>query len=1126
MDILSKIIKHTIKIIFHFFITIYIFLCSNIAYAEIDLLNYKDKDPAQLGISVGEIQKKIENIDSLGDLASEIDKKSKIEWQEVLFEITSILQDDEELNMIKSFINGNTRSINELEISKVQSQIQEYKFNLYKYGVKELNNIELNIAKSIEEYTTIHEKFRLNLEKISSLSLKSQDNANKYNNELLDLQSRLNLITTSDSYRESEKFLYVAKISAIKSHLILNNFKLSNSGVLFEKIRSTVQRYKELLNNLNNLKIKIDAQIIDLRKNETLQQNEMLGITPERISNNQFLSELYYENRRLYTELSVMFEKNNDFQKYNRQINTLIERTTKIQQDIENQIQYFDNTIFLSKVLFKKSDLIPNYILPINLNDEINILRLQQYDYSIELEETGEDDNYIAYLSKKYDYPNILKEEDKEVVQVLITSRKKILSALLRELSPTLNNAINMQANMQKYSKIKDSITTQIYNQIFWSPSNLAISKKWFETFDKSLHEQITKIKKVYDKSSFGLLEPNNIVKSLPFIFLWGIISILYSRIKRIKAEINSFVGKIKTDRQSYTPIVIFLTLIQSVRTPLLFGAIGFIILGCTQIGNNINEITEYNYIIVKIVLVVFLYSCVANFILKTCKEGSLAEKHFKIPFNKKVYNRNIRLFSAMGLFLVFITWKISDPQTFSYDILGQVFSILILVYLVVEMSFSLKNKIKKRIGIWQITVSLMSLLLIILDIILVIFGYFYSAIRLANIIIATYISMILYNIIYLSVLRALSLAEKRLYIKRRLEHKVQVQINENKKNNLDDNKELIDTVDSEISVADINEQTRKLFQYILVSCLIVVLYQMWGDIIQLTSYAKYITLYTINGDNESIKTVSLLDLIYVCYSILLSFVFIKNFPGFLEVLIFNRFKTLQNYSYSIITILTYIVFAMCLLFCCSSLGVSWDKLQWLVAALSVGLGFGLQEIFGNFISGLILLFERPIRIGDYITIDGNLCKVLKIRIRSTTVMDFDRKEYIVPNKEFITSKITNWSLEPITRVKMVFGVSYNSDLELVKKLILEVVERNPYVLKEPKYSVVLTDFADSAVEFTLRIYVRSILEMTVCRDSLNMEVFKVFNENNIEIPFNQLDVYIKNTNSAQEIKIHSGNDM
>jgi potassium efflux system protein len=156
--------------------------------------------------------------------------------------------------------------------------------------------------------------------------------------------------------------------------------------------------------------------------------------------------------------------------------------------------------------------------------------------------------------------------------------------------------------------------------------------------------------------------------------------------------------------------------------------------------------------------------------------------------------------------------------------------------------------------------------------------------------------------------------------------------------------------------------------------------------------------------------------------------------------------------AYATTTLLSYVIAGVGFVSTLSTLGVSWDKLQWLVAALSVGLGFGMQEIFANFISGIMILFERPVRIGDTITI-GNLSgTVSKIRIRATTITDFDRKDIIVPNKTFITGQLINWSLtDTITRVTLKLGVDYGSDLDLVKELLLKAARENPRVLKDPE---------------------------------------------------------------------------
>ncbi|WP_016590426.1 mechanosensitive ion channel domain-containing protein, partial [Yersinia pestis] len=193
-----------------------------------------------------------------------------------------------------------------------------------------------------------------------------------------------------------------------------------------------------------------------------------------------------------------------------------------------------------------------------------------------------------------------------------------------------------------------------------------------------------------------------------------------------------------------------------------------------------------------------------------------------------------------------------------------------------------------------------------------------------------------------------------------------------------------------------------------------------------------------------------------------------------------------------------------------SSLGVSWDKLQWLVAALSVGLGFGLQEIFANFVSGLIILFERPVRIGDTITIGTYSGTVSRIRIRATTITDFDRKEVIVPNKAFVTERLINWSLsDTITRIIIKVGVAYGSDLEKVKEVLLQAAHANSRVMTDPEPQVFFLNFGSSTLDHELRLYVRELRDRSYTVDELNRAIDKLCRENDINIAFNQLDVYL-----------------
>ena len=179
--------------------------------------------------------------------------------------------------------------------------------------------------------------------------------------------------------------------------------------------------------------------------------------------------------------------------------------------------------------------------------------------------------------------------------------------------------------------------------------------------------------------------------------------------------------------------------------------------------------------------------------------------------------------------------------------------------------------------------------------------------------------------------------------------------------------------------------------------------------------------------------------------------------------------------------------------------------MQWLAAAVTVGLGFGLQEIFANFISGIIILFERPVRVGDVITVGEISGTVSKIRIRATTIVDWNRKELIVPNKQFITSQMVNWTLsDPILRLVISVGVPHGSDPDLVRNLLLRVARSNPRVLDNPKPSAFLLGFAKESMDFSLRVFVASPDMILGVQDELHAAIGEALRQADIEAAFSR----------------------
>ena len=217
----------------------------------------------------------------------------------------------------------------------------------------------------------------------------------------------------------------------------------------------------------------------------------------------------------------------------------------------------------------------------------------------------------------------------------------------------------------------------------------------------------------------------------------------------------------------------------------------------------------------------------------------------------------------------------------------------------------------------------------------------------------------------------------------------------------------------------------------------------------------------------------------------------------------------------ALVTFSGYVIVALAILFALSVAGIEFTNLAIVAGALSVGIGFGLQNVVNNFVSGLILLFERPVRTGDWIVVGSTQGTVKRISIRSTTVQTFDRAEVIVPNSELISGQVTNWTLDTAWgRVCVPVGVAYGSDTAKVKELLLEAANAHPLVVRDhprwPKPNALFLAFGASSLDFELRVIVRDISERVQVISDLNFAIDQAFRDNGIEIPFPQQDVYIK----------------
>ncbi|MEO0478886.1 MAG: mechanosensitive ion channel domain-containing protein [Planctomycetota bacterium] len=275
--------------------------------------------------------------------------------------------------------------------------------------------------------------------------------------------------------------------------------------------------------------------------------------------------------------------------------------------------------------------------------------------------------------------------------------------------------------------------------------------------------------------------------------------------------------------------------------------------------------------------------------------------------------------------------------------------------------------------------------------------------------------------------------------------------------------------------------------------------------------------------------TVSLADLLTALLIFGFTAILTRNVPGLLEIAVLRRLPLDAGARYALTTLTRYITLIFGISAGFGAIHIGWDTIQWLAAALTFGLAFGLQEIFANFVSGIIILLERPVRAGDMVTVNGIEGRVTKLRMRSTTILDWDRRELLIPNKEFITGTVVNWTLsDPVTRVIIPVGIAYGSDTKLARKLLLQVAKENSLVLNDPKPTAIFRSFGASSLDFDLRVFMQDRDLWPALVDQLHSAIDDAFREANIEIAFPQRDLHIRSAEGlpfGPKISDASGSD-
>lgn len=890
--------------------------------------------------------------------------------------------------------------------------------------------------------------------------------------------------------------LTVLRRQELAGNSLLQDLGNSQHDLLTERVRRQEQEIQDLQTLIN-----------DKRRAQSQQTVTQLSIEAQKAGSSSLLATESAANLKLSDYLLRGTDRLNDLTQQNLKTKQQLDSLTQSDQALDEQINVLKGSLLLSKILYKQKQALPHLTLDNGLADEIADIRLYQFEVNQQRELISSPSAYVEKLLATQPPEDVTPLLRKTLLD-LATTRSDLLERLNRELSALLNESITLQLSQKQLVSTAQSLRSTLDEQMFWIPSNKPLDLEWIEGIQPRLTKQLATLPWASSVNELADGLTSRPLLFLPLLLLIGALvwkrKALYSKLNKLHSDIGHF----KRDSQWQTPLAILINILLAMPVALGLALCGYA-LQIDARGQNVNLGSALLQIALAWLVFYTAYRVLAP--------GGVAQLHFRWEKPQVEFLRGwIRRLGLVVLALVAVVAMAEhQPAALADDVLG--IAVVLTCYAMMTWLLSrllISSPTRESASLFRKAIGVIFTALPIALFIAVCFGYYYTALKLSDRLINTLYLLMLWLVIEAAFIRGLGVAARRLAYQRALSKRQAA------KESGDG-----DTVIEEptLDIEQVNEQSLRLIRLALLGGFIGALYWVWSDLITVFSYLDNITLYEYTsgtGATMSMVPISLGDMIGALIIICITVVLAGNLPGLLEVLVLSRLSLAQGSAYATTTLLSYAIAGVGFVSTLSALGVSWDKLQWLVAALSVGLGFGMQEIFANFISGIMILFERPVRIGDTITI-GNLSgTVSKIRIRATTITDFDRKDIIVPNKTFITGQLINWSLtDTITRVTLKLGVDYGSDLELVRNLLLKAAHENPRVLKDPPPIVYFLNFGESTLDHELRMHVRDLGDRNPVLDEINRFINREFKAQHINISFRQVEVYLKNM-QGQEYKM------
>ncbi|RUO31591.1 hypothetical protein CWE12_00915 [Aliidiomarina sedimenti] len=698
-----------------------------------------------------------------------------------------------------------------------------------------------------------------------------------------------------------------------------------------------------------------------------------------------------------------------------------------------------------------------------------------------------------------------LREPDLEQIQ------RDELEASLTELESDIRLLVDFMQVQGRLTTELTAFENTLADYLFWTPSNRAMEWQWFSQFPAHVSAQAVRIYQALSQ----LVTQLSVQITLLMVAFIVLLLILVLKRRAILLRLSLYNKDVASNSVSSPWLVPSALLLHG----LLVAPLSLVVLIAGQfinapVGDDIYLDKALNAVAGSLFMI--------SFLSRILRRNGFASLYFRWQDEQCAVLR--RFILALGWVLVPLSFilAVASQQTtqLSQDVIGQLVLFITSLYLIAIL-LSLFAKLPPLYGskLTHRTVASALLVLPVMLLIMVSSGYYYTALMLSGYYLATFYVISVWMLTAAGVQRALDFAydrmQERQLAQQAVEREVEAVLKDHE--NADEKPlqarakdEAPPLARSEADAQGAKQQSQRLARFGLMALFAFILYQVWSEATMALDYLDTQVLWEDADTGDS--ALSLGGLVSAVVIALVGLVLVRNLPGLLEMTVLSRLQLQMGTAYAVTSLVNYVVISIAVVTFLASLGVRWDQLQWLAAGLTVGLGFGLQEIFGNFISGLILFFERPLRVGDIVTLDTLSGRVSQIRIRATVITDFDRRDIVVPNRQFITGQFVNWSLSnTITRLTIKVGVAYGSDLDKTREILLAIGQDEERVLDDPEPTVLFMQFGASTLDHELRVHVEDLAERMPTIDALNREIDRRFKAAGIEVAFNQIDVHFRN---------------